>query len=78
MYQIKIKHNMFEFINKILMVLFFLSLLNSIRHLYYFIQTWFISTEIENVKYRLDNKSLFLLGLSVAYILTTIFTGFKL
>lgn len=65
-------------LNKLLIVLFFMSCLNTIRHAYYFIQTWFTSTEEIPVKYRLTNKSLFLLGVSIAYILTTIFTGIKI
>jgi hypothetical protein len=65
-------------LNKLLMVLFFMSLLNTVRHTYYFIQTWFTSTEETPVKYKITSKSLLLLGVSIAYILTTIFTGIKL
>ena len=65
-------------LNKLLMILFFVSLLNTIRHMYYFIQTWFTSTEDNPVKYKITPKSLFLLGVSIAYILTTILTGIKL
>lgn len=65
-------------LNKLLMVLFFMSLLNTVRHMYYFIQTWFTSTEETPVKYKITSKSLLLLGVSIAYILTTIFTGIKL
>jgi hypothetical protein len=67
-----------EIINKILMVLFFMSLLNVIRHGYYFMQAWFTSTEDEPVTYKLNNKSLLLLGITLAYILATIFTGIKI
>ena len=65
-------------INKILIILLFLAILNTLRHTYYFVQTWFTATEEEPVKYRLSNKSLFLLGVSIAYILTAIFTGIKI
>ena len=65
-------------LNRVLMVLFFLSCLNTVRHLYYFIQTWVVSNEENLVKYRLDNKSLFLLGVSVSYILTVLFKGINL
>jgi len=51
---------------------------NSVRHTYYFIQAWVTSTNEEPVKYKISDKSLFLLGVSIAYILTTIFTGIKL
>lgn len=52
--------------------------LNTIRHTYYFIQSLFPSVDDEPTKYRLRNTSLVLLGISVAYILTVIFTGIKL
>jgi hypothetical protein len=65
-------------LNKLLIVLFFMSCLNTIRHTYYFIQAWFTSTEEVPVKYRLSPKSLLLLGVSIAYILTSIFTGVKI
>ncbi len=65
-------------LNRILMVLFFMSCLNTGRHLYYFVQTMVISNEENIVKYKLDKKSLFLLGVSVSYILTVIFKGINL
>ncbi len=65
-------------LNKLLMVLFFLSCLNTLRHVYYFIQSFIISTDENVAKYRLDKKSLFLLGVSISYILTVIFKGINL
>ena len=65
-------------LNRLFIVLFFMSCLNTIRHAYYFIQTWFTSTEDTPVKYRITNTSLLLLGVSIAYILTTIVTGIKI
>lgn len=67
-----------DILNKILMILFFLSLFNTVRHVYYFVQTWFTTTEEAPVKYKLTTKSLVLLGISVSYILTSIFTGIKI
>jgi len=67
-----------DIINKILMVLFFMSLLNSARHAYYFLQTWFTSTQEQPLKYRVSAKSLMLLGISLAYLLASIFTGIKI
>lgn len=65
-------------LNKILIMLFFMACLNTIRHSYYFIQAFFQSSEEEPRKYRLQTTSLVLLGVSVAYILTVIFTGIKI
>lgn len=67
-----------DILNKVLIVLFFMSCLNFLRHTYYFIQTWFTSTEESPIKYILTNKSLLLLSMSIAYILTCIFTGVNL
>lgn len=64
--------------NKILMICFFLSCLTTIRHGYYFIQTFISSTEETPVKYRISNTSLILLGISIAYILSSLFTGITL
>lgn len=65
-------------LNKLLMILFFLSCLNTVRHIYYFIQSFIISTDENVVRYRLDKKSLFLLGVSISYILTVALKGINL
>lgn len=70
-----------DIINKILIMLFFISALNVGRHIYYFIQTYmkmFDNTEESAFKYILKPKSLFLLCISLAYLLTSIFTGIKI
>lgn len=64
-----------EIINKILVMLFVLSTLNVIRHTYYFIQAWVKSDEETHTKYRMGNISLIFLGLSLAYTISSIFTG---
>ncbi len=65
-------------LNKVLMVLFFISLLNTIRHTYYFIQAIVTSTEEQPIKYVISKNSLILLGLSISYVLSVIFTGIKI
>lgn len=65
-------------INKVLMLLLCLSSLNVFRRVYYFIQSWVTSTEDNPVKYFLTKSELLILGISIAYILTVIFTGIKL
>jgi hypothetical protein len=67
-----------EISNKILMICFFLSCLTTFRHGYYFIQAFFSSTEDTPVKYRISKISLLLLGVSIAYILSSLFTGITL
>ena len=64
-----------DILNKILLVLLFMSSLNVFRHGYYFIQAWAKSTSEAPEKYRLDSNSLWVLGMSIAYILTSIFGG---
>jgi len=53
------------------MLVFFMSLLNVIRHAYYLIQAWIASTEEQPIKYRLNNTSLWILSFSLAYVITT-------
>ncbi len=65
-------------LNKILMLLFIMSFLLTFRHFYYFIQSIITSTREEPVSYKLTNKSLIILGLSISYILTSILIGIKL
>jgi hypothetical protein len=60
---------------QILIFLFFLSFLNTVRHLYFLLQTMIINynntnDDVEPIKYKLNEKELFLLGLSLSYILT--------
>jgi hypothetical protein len=64
-----------DILNKILLMLFFMSCLNLLRHVYYFTQAVLTSTEEEPKKYRIPNVSLYILGISIAYILSAIFTG---
>ena len=65
-------------LNKLFIVLFFVSLLNTLRHTYYFIQAMVTSTEEQPIKYVIPKTSLILLGLSIAYILSSIFTGIEI
>lgn len=67
-----------DIINRILLVLFIMSCLTTIRHAYYFIQAFLTSTEETPIKYRVSKASLLFLCLSIAYILSVIFTGIKL
>ena len=61
-------------ITRVLLVLFILSCLNVIRHGYYFIQAYMTSTEESPAKYKVSDKSLLILGISLAYVLSVIFT----
>lgn len=67
-----------DIINRILYVLFFMSCLTTLRHAYYFVQAFFTSTEEQPVKYRVSATSLLFLCMSLAYIITVLFTGIKL
>jgi hypothetical protein len=64
-----------DILNKIFIVLYIMSCLNTIRHLYYFIQTILTSVEEETIKYRISNKSLLFLCISISYVLSGFFTG---
>lgn len=67
-----------DIINKLLIICFFMASLTTLRHVYYFIQAFIISNEETPVKYRVSKISLLFLGISIAYILSVIFTGIKL
>jgi hypothetical protein len=49
--------------------------LNVLRHVFYFSQAVLTSTEEEPKKYKIENVSVYLLGISIAYILSAIITG---
>jgi hypothetical protein len=61
-------------INKLLFITLILSILNILRNLFLFILDW-SKDEEEKVKIKLTSKSLLLLGLSIAYVISSIFTG---
>lgn len=59
-----------DIVNKILILLFVLGGLNILRHIYFVIQASFLKN-----KYRLSSRALLLLGISLAYVITSLFTG---
>ena len=63
-----------DILNKILLVLFLMSTFNVIRHLYYFVQAWVKSDSDNPVRYILSNKSLYVLSISLAYVIAVILT----
>jgi hypothetical protein len=67
-----------EILNKVFTSVFFLSILNVLRHLFLFIQTWYMPVLDTPNKYKITKRELFLFGLSIAYILSTLLTGIKI
>jgi hypothetical protein len=65
-------------LNKVLLLGLFMSILNVIRHVYKLIQGYFENEEGGNTKYIISANSLIMLGLSVSFILMTIFSGVTL
>lgn len=59
-----------DILNKVLITIFTLSGLNVVRHIYFVIQSWVIKE-----RYALPKKSLFLLGISLAYVIGSLVTG---
>lgn len=55
-----------------------MSCLNVSRHTYYFIQAWVKSNSENPEKYKVNNKSLWILSASIGYIFTAIFLGISL
>lgn len=67
-----------EILNKVFFVLYFLSILNVVRSTFFLIGSFIKSSEENSQKFRLTSTQLILLGLSIAYILSTFFTGIKI
>lgn len=67
-----------ELINKTLVILFVLSCLNIIRHGYYLIQAVLTDYDEQPNKYKLKPLSLILFGLSLSYIISSIFIGIQI
>jgi hypothetical protein len=61
--------------NKIEYIIFFMAILNIIRHLYYVIQAWVKSVDEAPVTYIISDKSIVILGISISYILTCMVFG---
>jgi hypothetical protein len=57
-------------INKVLFILLFLSILNVVRNSFFL-----IASVKSGEKFIMNNRSLIMLGLSISYILMTIFNG---
>jgi len=62
-------------INKLLLILFIMSCLNVLRHVYYFIQAWVRSETDNPVRYIINGKSLWVLSVSLSYIVASMFSG---
>jgi len=69
---------MIDILNRVLLILVFLSCFNIIRHFYYFTQAFLTNSEENPIKYKINKTSLILLGISISYVLSVIFTGIKL
>ena len=61
-------------INKVLLVIFVMSVLNCLKHVWNIIKG--LREEVPT-KYVISYWDRFLLGLSISYIITTVFTGFQ-
>lgn len=59
-----------EMLNKVRYILLIMSILNIVRHLYYFIQAWVKSDSENPEKYKVSTVSLWILSISIAYFLT--------
>lgn len=62
-------------VNKVLLMVLIMACLNVFRHTYYFIQAWLKSDSESPEKYKVSNKSLWVLSLAIGYIGSTIIYG---
>lgn len=66
---------MIEFINKIMVLIYILSVLNVLRNAYFFVQAWIESGQDTPVRLEMKPKEMLVLGISISYMLTGIITG---
>ena len=64
---------MIDILNKVFLFLFFLSILNVIRHGFFLVRNF-----IDKERFSLEGKSLLFLGMSIAYIFLILIDGVKL
>jgi hypothetical protein len=66
-----------EILNRFLMMIFVLSLLNIFRTTFFLIGTFLKSNSETPEKFRLTKIELIFLGLSISYVITSMFSGIK-
>jgi hypothetical protein len=64
-----------DILNKILLMFFVMCSLNIVRHFYYFTQAWVKSDSDNPEKYKINTISLWILSISIAYIVTSLVQG---
>ena len=62
-------------VNKVLFLIFFMAMFNIIRHIWIIIRK--LKSDGYKQKYEISKKELIFLGLSISYLLATIFVGIK-
>lgn len=62
-------------INRLLLMVLIMACLNVFRHSYYFIQAWLKSDSESPERYVVSNKSLWVLSLSIGYIISSFIYG---
>jgi hypothetical protein len=65
-------------LNKVLLILFWLSVSNVIRNIFFVLQSWIKSKTDNPKKLTINHIGLVLLGLSISYIMMTIQNGIEL
>lgn len=63
------------FLNKVYSLIFVLSILNLVMNLYKFIRAWATADTEGGTQYKITNKSVLFIGLSISYIITSLFNG---
>jgi len=66
-----------DIINKLLTIVFVLSLLNVFRHTFFTLLAWKKKLDTDG-RYVISQRGLLLLGLSLAYVITSLITGINL
>tara|TARA_R110000796_G_scaffold18980_2_gene57142 strand:- start:8723 stop:8935 length:213 start_codon:yes stop_codon:yes gene_type:complete len=62
-------------LNKVLLIVLILAISNIIRHGFLLVQTWMNNTVENRERYTISYRQLLWVGLSIAYIVTSIISG---
>lgn len=60
-----------DFLNKVLYIIFFISVLNILRRLFFLIKAF----KTENAVFEMEKTDILILGLSISYVFSCIFNG---
>ena len=65
-------------LNKVLFIILIMSILSMLRNVFFMVRTWSREKSDNETKFAITPKGLWILALSIGYVMMTIFTGISL